>query len=65
MKVDSEGPQRKALKARERGRQEVAPVHFASRLNPQSASAISNYHRQTSPSRCMAFRKPHRVQKPR
>ena len=33
MKVDSEGRQRKALKARERGRQEVAFVHFASRLN--------------------------------
>ena len=61
MKVDSEGPQRKALKARKRGRQEVAPVHFASRLNPQSASAISNYGCQTSPSRCMALRKPETI----
>ena len=61
MKVGFEGPQRKGPKARERGRQEVAPVHFASRLNPQSASAISNYHCQTRPSRYMALRKPEGV----
>ena len=61
MKVRCEGLQQDSVEPLGKGVASRLAWPYASRLNPQSASAISNYHRETSPSRRMALRKPEAV----